>query len=73
MFEVKENLKRQTYDFPKIETSDIESILDWDYTKTKLFNYNSGEKIPWRISTDDNLLFVFEKGIWRFFGVRGNE
>ncbi|MGC2237811.1 MAG: hypothetical protein WA584_16725 [Pyrinomonadaceae bacterium] len=38
---------------------------------TKL--YNSGEKIPWRVTMDDSLLFVFEKGSWRFFGVRGDE
>lgn len=38
---------------------------------TKL--YDTGEKIPWRITKDNSLLFVFEKGKWRFRGTMGDE
>jgi len=34
--------------------------------------YNSGEKRPWRVTTDDSLLFVFKNGRWNFYGVMGD-
>lgn len=37
---------------------------------TKL--YASGKKQPWRVTTDNSLLFVSKNGVWRFYGVMGD-
>lgn len=34
--------------------------------------YDSGEKKPWRVTRDNHLLFVFENGSWRFYGIMGD-
>lgn len=34
--------------------------------------YNSGERKPWRVTRDDHLLFVYEGGRWRFYGIMGD-
>ena len=34
--------------------------------------YNSGEKKPWRVTKDNHLLFVFENGKWKFYGIMGD-
>lgn len=34
--------------------------------------YNSGENRPWRVTTDESMLFVFENGRWRFYGIMGD-
>lgn len=31
--------------------------------------YDSGEDTPWRVTRDKSMLFVFENGTWRFFGI----
>lgn len=34
--------------------------------------YSSGEKIPWRVTRDNHLLFVYENKSWRFYGIMGD-
>jgi len=42
MDQVKELVERETYSLPSITTEEFTSIFDWEYTDTKLVNYESG-------------------------------
>lgn len=41
----KEQIEREPFPCPKIETKNFKSIFDWDYSHTKLLDYQSHEKI----------------------------
>jgi thymidylate synthase len=47
---VREQLKRQPYSPPKIETPNFSSILKWEYTDTKVNGYQSYPKIDFEIA-----------------------
>jgi hypothetical protein len=40
--------------------------------KKGTMTYDSGEKKPWQVTRDNHLLFVFENGSWRFYGIMGD-
>ena len=47
---LKEQLARETYKLPTIETSDFKSIFDWKYTDTKLIDYKAQPTIKFEIA-----------------------
>jgi thymidylate synthase len=47
---LKEQLKRERYQLPKIETENFTSIFDWKYTDSKLINYKKQGPIKFEIA-----------------------
>ncbi len=47
---LKEQLKRDPYDLPKIETKDFKSIFDWKYTDTEVKDYKYHPKISFVVA-----------------------
>jgi thymidylate synthase len=46
----KEQLKREPFSLPTIQTENFSSIFDWEYTNSKLENYQSHPKIEFSIA-----------------------
>lgn len=46
----KEQLKREPYPLPRLETRDFKSIFDWQYTDTKVKGYKSHPRIKFEIA-----------------------
>jgi thymidylate synthase len=47
---IEEQLKREPYNLPRIETPKFESIFTWEYTDTNLLNYNFHNSIKMPIA-----------------------
>ena len=47
---IKEQLKRNTFKLPTIKTENFTSILDWEYTDTKVENYEHHPRIKFEIA-----------------------
>jgi len=47
---LKKQLKNETYALPAVETKNFKSIFDWEYTDTKLLNYNHHPHISFEIA-----------------------
>lgn len=47
---LKEQLKRERYQLPKIETNEFSSIFDWKYKDSKLINYKKHPTIKFEIA-----------------------
>lgn len=45
----REQLKRNPYELPKVETADFTSIFDWEYTQSRIIDYQSHPKIRFGI------------------------
>ena len=47
---IKEQLKREPYSLPKIQTKNFKSIFDWKYTDSKLIGYKKHPRIKFEIA-----------------------
>jgi thymidylate synthase len=47
---LKEQLKRKPFPLPKIKTENFKSIFDWEYTDSKVENYQSHPRIKFEIA-----------------------
>jgi len=47
---IKEQLSRKPYPLPTIETENFTSIFDWEYTDTKVLNYQHHPKVKYEIA-----------------------